>query len=81
MTDTNSTAALARRIVRCRLCPRLVKHREAVAADPAACLSLRYAAKERWRSSNPKCLIRRRLDKSDTVSKKDFVAMGRLQLK
>ena len=37
-------AALARRIVRCRLCPRLVKHREAAAADPPR----RYRGQAYW---------------------------------
>jgi len=31
--DNGKLAALARRIVRCRLCPRLVRHREAAGAD------------------------------------------------
>jgi uracil-DNA glycosylase family 4 len=35
---------LARRIVRCRLCPRLVTHREAVAADPPR----RYRGQAYW---------------------------------
>jgi uracil-DNA glycosylase len=37
-------AALARRIVRCRLCPRLVRHREAVAAAPPR----RYRGQRYW---------------------------------
>ncbi|MGH7396919.1 MAG: uracil-DNA glycosylase [Candidatus Rokuibacteriota bacterium] len=37
-------AALARRISRCRLCPRLVRHREAVAAAPP----LRYRGQRYW---------------------------------
>jgi uracil-DNA glycosylase family 4 len=36
--------ALARRVVRCRLCPRLVRHREAVAADPPK----RYRGERYW---------------------------------
>ncbi|HSE05715.1 MAG TPA: uracil-DNA glycosylase [Methylomirabilota bacterium] len=36
--------ALARRIARCRLCPRLVRHREAVAAAPP----LRYRGQRYW---------------------------------
>jgi uracil-DNA glycosylase family 4 len=35
---------LARRIVRCRLCPRLVRHREAVAAHPPR----RYVGQQYW---------------------------------
>ena len=37
-------AALNRRIVRCRLCPRLVRHREAVAAEPPR----RYRGEDYW---------------------------------
>ena len=36
--------ALNRRIVRCRLCPRLVRHREAVAAEPPR----RYRGEDYW---------------------------------
>ncbi len=36
--------ALARRVVRCRLCPRLVRHREAAAAAPP----LRYRGERYW---------------------------------
>src|SRR5258708_11357110 len=36
--------SLAERITRCRLCPRLVKHREASAADPPR----RYRGQEYW---------------------------------
>ena len=36
--------ALGRRIVRCRLCPRLVRHREAAAADPPR----RYRGQRYW---------------------------------
>ena len=42
--DKRKLAALARRIVRCRLCPRLVKHREAAAADPPR----RYRGQVYW---------------------------------
>ena len=37
-------AALARRVVVCRLCPRLVRHRERAAADPPR----RYRGQEYW---------------------------------
>ena len=40
----NPLAALERRIVRCRLCPRLVRHREAVAAAPPR----RYRGERYW---------------------------------
>src|SRR5260370_36310955 len=36
--------SLAERITRCRLCPRLVAHREAVGADPPP----RYPGQEYW---------------------------------
>ena len=42
--DERKLAALARRIVRCRLCPRLVRHREAAAADPPR----RYRGQAYW---------------------------------
>lgn len=42
--DNGKLDALARRIVGCRLCPRLVKHREASAADPPR----RYRGQEYW---------------------------------
>ena len=42
--DNGRLAALARRIVRCRLCPRLVRHREAAAADPPR----RYRGQTYW---------------------------------
>lgn len=42
--DNGKLAALARRIVRCRLCPRLVAHREAVAHAPP----LRYRGQTYW---------------------------------
>jgi len=42
--DSSPLAALTRRIVRCRLCPRLVRHREAVAAQPPR----RYRGQEYW---------------------------------
>ena len=42
--DNGKLAALARRIVRCRLCPRLVRHREASAAVPPR----RYRGQAYW---------------------------------
>jgi len=42
--DNGKLRALALRIVSCRLCPRLVKHREASAADPPR----RYRGEEYW---------------------------------
>jgi uracil-DNA glycosylase family 4 len=42
--DNGKLAALARRIVRCRLCPRLVRHREASAAVPPR----RYRGQASW---------------------------------
>jgi uracil-DNA glycosylase family 4 len=42
--DNEKLAALTRRIVRCRLCPRLVSHREAAAADPPR----RYRGQTYW---------------------------------
>ena len=42
--DNGKLAALARRIVDCRLCPRLVRHREAAAADPPQ----RHRGQEYW---------------------------------
>ena len=42
--DERKLATLARCIVRCRLCPRLVKHREAAAADPPR----RYRGQAYW---------------------------------
>lgn len=42
--DNGKLAALARRIVRCRLCPRLVRHREASAASPPR----RYRGQRYW---------------------------------
>jgi uracil-DNA glycosylase family 4 len=42
--DERKLAALARRIVRCRLCPRLVRHREAAAAHPPR----RYRGQGYW---------------------------------
>jgi uracil-DNA glycosylase family 4 len=40
----SSVAALRRRIISCRRCPRLVRHREAVAADPPR----RYQGERYW---------------------------------
>jgi uracil-DNA glycosylase len=42
--DNGKLAALNRRIVDCRLCPRLVRHREGAAADPPR----RYRGQEYW---------------------------------
>ena len=42
--DSGLLAALTRRIVRCRLCPRLVRHREAVAIRPPR----RYRGQKYW---------------------------------
>ena len=42
--DNGKLGALSVRIASCRLCPRLVKHREASAADPPR----RYRGEEYW---------------------------------
>jgi len=42
--DSATLAALARRITECRRCPRLVRHREAVAAEPPK----RYRGQDYW---------------------------------
>jgi uracil-DNA glycosylase family 4 len=42
--DNGKLSALNRRIVDCRLCPRLVRHREGAAADPPR----RYRGQEYW---------------------------------